>query len=34
LKLRIRNFEGALQAGLLGKEAAELYRRCRFLIRL
>ena len=26
LKLRIRNFEGALQAGLLGKEAAELYR--------
>jgi hypothetical protein len=26
LKLRIRDFEGALQAGLLGKEAAGLYR--------
>jgi len=25
-KLRIRNFEGALQRGLMGKEAAELYR--------
>jgi hypothetical protein len=25
-KLRIRDFEGALQRGLLGKEAAELYR--------
>ena len=24
-KLRIRNFEGALQRGLMGKEAAELY---------
>ena|SRR5271166_2499761 len=26
LKLRIRDFEGILQAGLLGKEAAGLYR--------
>ena len=26
LKLRIRNFEGTLQAGLLGKDAKELYR--------
>ena len=25
-KLRIRDFEGALQRGLMGKEAAELYR--------
>ena len=25
-KLRIRDFEGALQRGLIGKEAAELYR--------
>jgi len=25
LKLRVRNFEGALQRGLLGKEAAALY---------
>ena len=25
LKLRVRNFEGALQRGLLGKEAAAIY---------
>ena len=28
-KLRIRDYEGILERGLLGKEASGLYRRCR-----
>jgi hypothetical protein len=33
-KLRIRDFEGALQRGLMGKEAAGFTRRCRSRTRL